>query len=98
MSDIEFQILDLPARFTAMEANNTKKFLNKAFTRYDAITLNGDKILQIDISGMQLLLAFTRELDNRGMKWNWLTPSDVLLETAIEAGMIDALKILENAK
>ena len=93
----EVQMIDLPAKFTASEAVNIKKFLGKALTRYKAIKLNGDKVIQMDISGVQLLVAFTIAMDASNISWTWHEPSEPLLSTVIDAGMVDVLKILENA-
>ena len=93
----EPQLMDLPAKFTASEAQNIKKFLTKALTRYSSISLNGDKVLQMDVSGLQLLYSFLMAMEEQGITLTWHELSDPLLATVIDAGMVETLKVLENA-
>ncbi len=51
------------------------------------VNLNAEKVLTIDTTALQLLVAFVQQINVNGNVVNWQKPSDALLKTVSSTGL-----------
>ncbi len=59
------------------------------------VNLNAEKVLTIDTTALQLLLAFVQQVQGNGNIVNWQKPSDALLKTVSLTGLSTHLGLAE---
>ncbi len=74
--------LELAATIHVPQVQALYKLLVKVLARNLAIVLAADKVKHIDTAGLQVLIAFYREAQKRGLDFRWETPSPELCEAA----------------
>ncbi len=67
-----------------------KRFL-KALTVSKTIEIKANKIQKIDTSGLQIIVAIKKELDDSGGAIVWNNPSDELINSAKMLGVSDVI-------
>ena len=72
--------LELAATINVPQIQALYKPLAKALARNLAIVLAADKVKRIDTAGLQVLIAFYRDAQKRGLDFRWEAPSPALCE------------------
>lgn len=75
------------------QTRETYERLNEALNHGQAITLDADRLDQVDGAGAQLLLAFCRAAHERGLDLAWRGVSPALNDVAQLLGLSDLLGI-----
>jgi len=89
------------SKFTLSEhlnIGNTEKLhtrLRNCVEKNLDVNLNAEKVLTIDTTALQLLLAFVQQMQINGNVVKWNKPSDALLKTATLTGLNTHLGLAE---
>jgi ABC-type transporter Mla MlaB component len=67
--------------------NKLRDRLIKCVAKDTDVNLYASKVETIDTASLQLLLAFVREIKNKGHSVKWHSPSEPLINTASLTGM-----------
>lgn len=88
---------ELPQIFDISSVSEVKSTLTVALGAGDAVPLDGEPVQRIDASALQLLCAFRRAAERRGVDVVWTRASDVLIEAATTTGMLEVLGLEARA-
>ncbi len=86
--------LELASVCTLREAADFKSQLMAQVAQPGDVDIDASHVGKIDTSGLQLLLAFVRQLDAEGRGLSWTQqPNPELYRAATQLGLVDALKL-----
>lgn len=80
--------IKLPESLKIKEIERLKQRLDKVLAVDLPVAANISAVGAVDYSGMQLLLAFTRELKSRDQKLSWVGKSEALTTAAEQLGVV----------
>lgn len=85
--------LELASVCTLREAAELKSQLMAQVGQPGDVEINAGHVGKIDTAGLQLLLAFVRQMDadGRGLAWTQTNPE--LYRAAAQLGLVEALKL-----
>jgi len=86
--------LELASVCTLREAADIKALLMTQVAQAGDVDVDASRVGKIDTAGLQLLLAFVRQLDAEGRALVWAQqPNAELYRAAAQLGLVDALKL-----
>ena len=86
--------LELASVCTLREAAEFKNQLLAQVAQPGDVDIDASRVGKIDTAGLQLLLAFVRQLDTEGRGLNWTQqPNPELYRSAAQLGLVEALKL-----
>lgn len=93
------QTIQVPQELGMPNVDGFKEELSK-FLASDAgeYTLDASEVTRIDTAGIQLLLAFVRELEHQARAVHWHEPSPVILNAAHTLAVSQAMGLPAPAK
>jgi hypothetical protein len=87
------QEFSLGNRFIVQEANTAMIKLKEALSNNNEVTILSDEIIELDVSFMQMIVAFDKAANAKELKVNWkLIFSDDIIKVMQHSGMCDVLK------
>lgn len=75
---MQIQNIALPAMLKVDAVSDVKQQMDKLVGADAPIEVDGSAVASIDYSGVQLLVAFCREIESRGHEVHWASTSDAL--------------------
>lgn len=87
------QEYNLGNRFVVQEVNAAMIKLQEALSQNAEVTILSDEVVDLDVSYMQMIVAFDKAANAKGLGVNWkLRFSDDILRVMHHSGMCDVLK------
>lgn len=87
------ETIALPSRCTIEAAGELKSLLQPQLAGTAEVVLAGEAVEQVDVAGLQLLLAFGADLTTHGRSWTIARPSEALHQTVLRMGLLEQLPI-----
>lgn len=84
-------LITLGSTLDVRYATDFKKRMSNCLRRKPPFELDGGQVDRVDTAGLQVLLAFFQEAQNRGIEITWSESSDSLKAAARWAGLQDKL-------